>query len=107
MNKRLPKFQKYDTIYTDKKLKLFSNFYLPIAVRISTFYELEEETKTYTKEEAKEILTQKLKSEISEEIENKDNIKDIQINENIGDSFVEIEVIFEVHETIGTEEKII
>jgi len=106
LNKKLPKFQKYDTINEDKKLKLFSDFYLPITLGISTYYELEEENKIYTKEEAKEILIEKLKSELSEEIENKDNIKDIQINTNENNVFIEVEVIYEVLESIGTEEKI-
>lgn len=106
LNKKLPKFQKYDTINEDKKLKLFSDFYLPITLGISTYYELEEENKIYTREEAKEILTEKLKNELSEEIENKDNIKDIQINTNENNVFIEVEVIYEVLESIGTEEKI-
>lgn len=106
LNKKLPKFKKYDTIYTDKKLKLFSNFYLPITLGISTYYELEEENKIYTNKEAKEILTEKLKSELSEEIDDKNNIKDIQINTNENNVFVEVEVIYEVLESIGTEEKI-
>ena len=106
LNKRLPKFQKYDTINEDKKLKIFSDFYLPITLGISTYYELEQENKIYTKEEAKKLLTEKLKSELSEEIENKDNIKDVQINTNENGAFVEVEVIYEVLESIGTEEKI-
>lgn len=106
LNKRLPKFQKYDTINEDKKLKLFSDFYLPITLGISTYYELEEEEKQYTKEEAKEILVKKLKNELSAEVEGKE-IKDIQINASSDDISVEVEVIYEVLESIGTEEKII
>ena len=107
LSKSLPKFQKYDTINEDKKLKLFSDFYLPITLGISTYYELEEEEKIFTKEEAKNILTEKLKNELSEEIEAKDKIKDVQINTNEETSCVEVEVIYEVLESIGTEEKII
>lgn len=107
LGKTLPKFQKYDTIYEDKKLKLFSDFYLPITLGISTYYELEEKEETYTKEEAKKILAEKLKNELSEEIEDKENIKDIQVNTNEGNTFVEVEVIYEVLESIGTEEKLI
>lgn len=106
-NKSLPKFQKYDTIYKDEKVKLFSNFYLPITLGISTYCELEEKEKTYTKEEAKVILIEKLKSELYEEIENKDAIQDIKVNTNEEDASVEVEVIYEVLESIGTEEKII
>ena len=38
-NKRLPNFKKYDTIETNKKLKLFSNFYLPIELKKVTYNE--------------------------------------------------------------------
>ena len=107
LGKRLPKFEKYDTINEDKKLKLFSDFYLPITLGISTYYETNEEKNVLTKEEAKKILTEKLKSELSEEIEDKDKIKDIKINTNEETSSVEVEVIYEVLESIGTEEKII
>lgn len=107
LGKTLPKFQKYDTIYEDKKLKLFSDFYLPITLGISTYYELEEKEETYTKEELKQKLTEKLKNELYEEIEHKENIKDIQVKENVESTSVEIEVIYEVLESIGTEEKII
>ena len=80
LNKRLPKFQKYDTIDENKKLKLFSDFYLPITLGISTYYELEEEKISLTKEEAREKLIEKLKTELLEEIENKDRINDIKVN---------------------------
>ncbi len=106
--KSLPKFEKYDTINEEKKLKLFSDFYLPITLGISTYYELEEQKIALTNEEAKEKLIEKLKTEVLEEIENKDKINDIKVNviaENQNE--VEIEVIYEVIENIGTEEKII
>ncbi len=107
LNKRLPKFQKYDTINEDKKLKLFSDFYLPITLGISTYYEIEEEEKIYKKEEAKKELIERLKGELSEEIQDKEKINDIRINTNEGETFVEVEVIYEVLESIGTEEKIV
>ncbi len=106
--KTLPKFEKYDTINEEKKVKLFSDFYLPISLGISTYYELGEQKTNLTKEEAKEKLVEKLKKETLEEIANKENIKDIKVNileEN--ENEVEIEVIYEVIENIGTEEKII
>ena len=106
-NKSLPKFQKYDTINEEKKLKLFSDFYLPITLGISTYYELEETNEVLTLREAKEKLIEKLKCELSEEIENKEEIKDIRINAKEEPTAVEVEVIYEVLESIGTEEKII
>ncbi len=105
--KTLPNFEKYDTINEDKKLKLFSDFYLPITLGISTYYELQEEKIELNKEEAKEILIEKLKSELSEEIEDKNSIKDILVNAKEEKDSVEVEVIYEVLEKIGTEDKII
>ncbi len=106
--KSLPKFEKYDTINEDKKLKLFSDFYLPITLGISTYSELEEEKISLTKEEARGKLVEKLKTELLEEIENKDRINDVKVNIIEEDEReVEIEVIYEVIENIGTEEKII
>ena len=107
LNKRLPKFEKYDIINEEKRLKLFSNFYLPISVGVSTYNEIEEQEEIYTKEEAKEILVEKLKSELSEEIENDENILNIIVNSTDDEESVEVEVIYEVQENIGTEEKII
>jgi len=106
--KTLPNFQKYDTINEEKKIKLFSDFYLPITLGISTYYELEEQKNTYTKEEAKEELVKKLKEELLEEVQDKNKIKDVTINTiQETDKQVEVEVIYEVIENIGTEEKII
>ena len=105
--KSIPNFEKCDTINEEKKIKLFSDFYLPISLGISTYYELQEQEMVLTKEDAKEILVQKLKTELSEEIKEKDNIKDIQINTNEEENSIEVEVIYEVLENIGTEEKII
>ena len=58
--KTLPKFQNYDTISENKKLKIFSNFYFPIEFCKTTYYELEEKEITYTIDEAKQILKNKL-----------------------------------------------
>lgn len=105
--KTLPNFEKYDKIYEEKKIKLFSDFYLPITLGISTFCELEEEKTTLTNEEAAKILEEKLKNELSEEIEDKTKINDIQVNTHEEEGSIEVEVIYEVIENIGTEEKII
>lgn len=107
LGKKLPKFKKYDTIYEEKKLKLFSDFYMPITLGVSTYYELEEKQEVLTLRKAKEELIEKLKSELAEEIENNGEVKDIKINTAEESTAVEVEVIYEVLENIGTEEKII
>ena len=49
--KTLSKFKKYDTINENKKLMLFSNFYLPIELIKITNYEYQEQSKMYTEQE--------------------------------------------------------
>ena len=107
MYKTLPKFQNYDTIRETKKLKLFSNLYLPIELTTDTYYEKVTNQVTYTQEEAKQILTKKLEDEVAERIGENKNIINKQINEYEEDGQIEIEVIYEVLENIGTKEKII
>lgn len=105
MYKSLPKFQKYDTIKEEKKLKIFSNFYLPVELLTETYIEQNESEVTYSKEEAKSILINKLKEELEQELGENKNIVNEQINENYDDNNVEIEIIYEVLENIGVKEK--
>ena len=63
-NKRLPNFKNYDTIETNKKLKLFSNFYIPVEFKKVTYKEKKIKTKEYTTEELSEELQEKLKSKL-------------------------------------------
>lgn len=105
--KTLSKFQKYDTIEKITKLKLFSDFYLPIEIVKKTNYELVEEELTYSKEEAKQKAQEEAKKKLEEEIEAKENILNTYINYNETEEYVEAQVIYEVLEEIGTKEKIV
>lgn len=105
--KTLSKFEKYDTIEENKKLKLFSNFYLPINIIKKINYEYIEKSIQYTKEEAKQIGIDTAKKVLNDEIENQENITNTYINYNETEEFVETEVIYEVLEDIGTKEKIV
>lgn len=105
--KTLSKFQNYDTICKSKKILLFPNFYLPIEIVKKTNIEYKKISKTFTEEELIEIATEKLEIEIEVEIENKDNIINKQINVDKQEEYVEVEIIYEVIEKIGIEEKII
>ena len=107
LNKTLPKFEKYDTINEDKKIKLFSDFYLPISLGIYRYHELIEEKRNVNVIEAKEILINKLKSQLSEEIGDENKITNIKVDTYEEEGSVTVEVIYEVLENIGTEEKII
>lgn len=107
LGKSIPNFEKYDTISEKKKLKLFSNFYLPIEIEKNLYKEVNLEEIQYEKEEAVQILTEKLENELSTEIQNTQNIVNKQVNEYQQDGYVEVEVIYEVLENIGTKEKLI
>ena len=104
--KGVPKFQNYDTIETSKKLKLFSNFYLPIEINKKTYQEYENQEVQYTFEEAKQLAIEKAEEELKEQIEDK-SIIDKKINASQLNDEVEVEVIYEVLENIGTKEKIV
>lgn len=105
--KTLSKFKKYDTIEETKKIKIFSDFYLPIEITKHTSYEYKEYNEIHSIEEAKLIGENILKDKLNKQIENEENIVNSYINYNETDSFVEVEVIYEVLEEIGTKEKIV
>lgn len=105
--KTLSKFEKYDTIYTDKKVKIFSDFYLPVSFTECNNFETISKTEEYTQEEAKNIAIERAEKKLAEQITNSDDIQDKKINVITTNDYVEVEVIYEVLENIGTEEKIV
>lgn len=105
--KTLSKFENYDTINESKKIMLFSNFYLPIEVIKTTNYEHKKQPKTYTEEELVKLATKELEEKLEQEIKNKDNILNKQINVYPNEDYIEVEVIYEVLENIGVKEKIV
>ena len=104
--KTLSKFQNYDTIVSRNKLKIFSDFYLPIEIITTTNYEQVEETINYTLEEAKNKAIEEIKEILDKQIEgNEENILNTYINYN--EETYEITVTYEMLEAIGTKEKIV
>ena len=106
LDKRLLKFEKYDTIETKKQIKIGKNLYLPITVVKNTFYETKNKKEKYSKEEAK-VLGVKMIDDKIIKMKN-DNIKIInhKINTYEEEKYIEIIWIYEVLENIGTKEKI-
>lgn len=104
--KGVPKFQNYDTIETSKKLKLFSDFYLPIEINQKTYQEYEEQEITYSIEEAKKFGITQVDESLKEQIEGK-QVTNKKINAEQMEANIEVEVIYEVLESIGTKEKIV
>ena len=105
--KTLSKFKNYDTINENKKLMIFSNFYLPIEITKKTNYEYIYEEKIYTEEELTQITQEKIEKELKEEISQKENIINKQTNVYPNEDYIEVEVIYEVLENIGSKDKII
>lgn len=104
--KGVPYFENYDTINESKRLKIFSNFYFPMEFTKTTYKELEKKQVTYTEEEAKQILITKLEEELKKQIEKEEKIVNTQINSKLEGKTLEVELIYEVLENIGTKEKI-
>ena len=86
---------------------MFSDFYLPISIVKDTNKEVEEVEKKYTVEEAKNIGIKELQEELDNEIENKENIVNKNINTYESEDGIDIYVTYEVLENIGTNEKIV
>ena len=105
--KTLSKFEIYDTIEEEKKLQLFSNFYLPISLMKITNYEQETKEIKYDIEQAKSLGITQAKEKLNEKIENKENLVNEVINYYEEDDGITVEVIYEVVENIGTNEKIV
>lgn len=105
--KGLPKFEKYDTIVENKKLKLFSNLYLPIEIIKNRFLEVKEKEINYSMEEAKQLGIQKCEEKLNLQANINDNLLNKYINVDAKDEYIDIEVIYEVKENIGTKEKIV
>ena len=106
-NKKLSKFKFYDTIEAERKLKLFSDFYLPISIIKITNKEIEETQKQYDIDTAKNIGIEELQKELDNEIVDKNKIVNKNINTYEVDDGVDVYVTYEVLENLGTNEKIV
>jgi len=104
--KTLPNFENYDTISKTKRIKLFSDFYLPIEIIKTTYIEKEKVEITYGIEQLKEILIKELEEQFSNEGIDKLNVVNKLVNVYVQNSEVEIEMTYEVIENIAAEEKL-
>ncbi len=104
--KVLSKFENYDTINENKKLSLFSNFYLPVEIIKQENYEKEYKTVQYSKEELKKKSINELEEELNKQINDEKNILDRYVNIKENNSYIDVELVYEVLESVGTKEKI-
>ncbi len=106
--KPLPKFKNYDTIEKNKKVKLFSNYYIPIELKVFEFKEKKLESKEYTIEELSEKLQEKLKNELLEENNiSEENIIEITPIVEVNDNKVKVKLTCVTEEEIGILEQLI
>ena len=106
-NKGVSKFENYDTIEENKKLKIFSDFYLPIELVKITNKEYKNIENEYSIEQAKEIGIQQAEQELNNKIDNKNDVLNKQVNVYEDTESIEVEVTYEVQENVGTKEKIV
>ena len=104
--KVLSKFENYDTINENKKLSLFSNFYLPIEISKQENYEKEYRTIEYSKDELKRKSINELEEELNKQINDEENILNKYVNYKENDVYIDVELVYEVLESVGTKEKI-
>ena len=104
--KVLSKFENYDTISENKKLSLFSNFYLPIEIIKKENYEKKYEAVQYSKDELKKKSINELEEELNKQINEEKNILNRYVNIKENNEFIDIELVYEVLESVGTKEKI-
>lgn len=102
LNKGVSKFEKYDTMSSNNKLKLFSNLYIPVEFVKISYYETQKHEKEYTIEE----LTNKLKNELEDELIKELKIEESKILEKNYTTFndknnVYVKLILVVEEEIG------
>lgn len=79
---------------------------MPIEINTKTYQEYENKEFEYTLEEAKEVAIQKAKQSLENQIKEKKLINQ-KVNVEQTETDVEVEVIYEVLESIGTKEKIV
>ena len=86
---KIAKNNKKDIIYSEKKLKMFGNFYLPLSIQKYTIIKYKKEPSEYTENQALGILNNKLlyKLSIMEQKGYKILKKDVKINKE-KDSYV-------------------
>ena len=108
-NKGVSKFENYDTITTNRKLKFFSDFYLPITLKKHTNIEYELYNKTYTEEELKEKILKTLEEELEKEYEiskYEEKYKTRNVYTNIEDGAMTLKLVYEIQKNITTKEEI-
>ena len=103
--KSIPNFEKYDKISENKKIRLFSNFYLPIIIQKDTYKEVNIKKNTYGKIDLQNLLISELEKKFEKENIPKTTNKIVNVYQN-NNNEIEVELTYETVEFIGKEEYI-
>lgn len=103
--KSISNFKKYDTIETIKRVRLFSDFYLPIEIKILENFELEESDSS--KEEIIENEKLKIEDKLNKRLENTSNLVDKYYNIETYNNQIIIQLTYVLEESIGAKEKLV
>ena len=99
-------FEKYDTINTVKKLRLFGCFKLPIELVTTEYQELITSNIKYTKEQAKDIAKEEVFKSILKTIPKESDVINSEYKIFQGDNEIIVRVVVECMENIGKKEAI-
>lgn len=107
-NKRLLNFENYDTITSSKKIKLFSDFYLPIEIKTTTYVEYQNNQKNYDEEELKNKIENDLEKQMESEFqiskyEEKYIKKDVYTETH--EDGITVKLVYEIQKEIGTKKQ--
>lgn len=103
--KSISNFKKYDTIESNKKVRLFSDFYLPIEIKILENFELEEND--ISKDEIIEKEKIKMEEELNKKLGNTSNLVDKYYNIETYNNQIIIQLTYVLEEDIGAKEKLV
>ncbi len=109
LNKGVSKFENYDTIVANQKVKFFSNFYLPIEIKTTRYVELKNESKTYSEEELKQKIENELEQELEQEFEiskYEEENKNRNINVEVEPDGINVKLEYRLREKIGIKTKL-
>ena len=108
-NKGVSKFEKYDTITTNKKLKIFSDFYFPISLKKHINVEYENVQKNYSDKELEEKILKALEEEMETEYEiskYEEKYKKRNVYTNVENDEMTVTLVYEIQKEIAEKQEI-
>ena len=108
-NKGVSKFENYDTITTNNKLRIFSDFYIPINLNKQTNLEYKIKQKKYSEDELKNKMIDELEYEFESEYEiskYEEKNKKREVYTNIDGDEMTVKLVYEIQKEITAKEEV-